>query len=82
MIALEHTSKSLPYYDFNFNFPFCLLVGNEVEGLSEEIISETDAAVEIPMFGLKQSLNVSVAYGIVMYHAVEKLLQNERIKRD
>ena len=82
IIALEHTSKSIPYYEFNFNFPFCLLVGNEVEGLSEEIISEVDGAIEIPMFGLKQSLNVSVAYGIIMYHAVEKLLMSERNQRD
>ena len=40
------------------------------EGLSEELIRNADAAVEIPMYGLKQSLNVSVAYGIVIYHAL------------
>jgi tRNA G18 (ribose-2'-O)-methylase SpoU len=73
LIALEHTSQSSPYFDFQFNFPFCLIVGNEVEGVSESLIEAADAAVEIPMFGLKQSLNVAVAYGIVMYHAVWQL---------
>ncbi len=72
IIALEHTSASIPYYEFEFKFPFCLLLGNEVEGLSAELIQSADAAVEIPMFGLKQSLNVAVAYGIVMYHAMVK----------
>lgn len=74
LIALEHTSDSIPYNEFDFTFPFCLMLGNEVDGLSEELISEADAAVEIPMFGLKQSLNVSVAYGIVIFHALGMLL--------
>jgi len=72
IIALEHTSESIPYNEFEFNYPFCLLLGNEVEGLSPEVTQSADAAVEIPMFGLKQSLNVAVAYGIVMYHALVK----------
>ena len=73
LIALEHTSNSKPYYDFKFDFPFCLIIGNEVEGVSESLIKEADAAIEIPMFGLKQSLNVAVAYGIVMYRALWQL---------
>jgi tRNA G18 (ribose-2'-O)-methylase SpoU len=79
IVALEHTSSSKIYYDFKFNFPFCLLLGNEVDGLSEELIATADTAIEIPMYGLKQSLNVSVAYGIVMYHALEQYL---RVKRN
>lgn len=73
LIALEHTTASIPYHQFDFSFPFCIMLGNEVEGLSEESISQADAAIEIPMFGLKQSLNVTVAYGIVMFHALMKL---------
>jgi tRNA G18 (ribose-2'-O)-methylase SpoU len=70
LIALEHTSDSSTYTDFSFPFPFCLILGNEVEGISDTLIQEADAAIEIPMLGLKQSLNVSVAYGIVMFHAL------------
>ena len=74
IIALEHTTDSLPYDNYEFKFPFCLLLGNEVEGLTDDLVREADVSIEIPMFGLKQSLNVSVAYGIVMYHALGKLL--------
>jgi tRNA G18 (ribose-2'-O)-methylase SpoU len=76
VIALEHTSESVPFDEFKFEFPFCLLLGNEVEGLSEDLLGEADSSIEIPMFGLKQSLNVSVAYGIVMYHALGMLLKS------
>jgi tRNA G18 (ribose-2'-O)-methylase SpoU len=48
------------------------MLGNEVDGLSEEAVSMCDMAVEIPMHGIKQSLNVSVAYGIMVYHLVEE----------
>jgi tRNA G18 (ribose-2'-O)-methylase SpoU len=75
IIALEHTNKSIPYYKFTFNFPFCLMLGNEVEGLSGKLISQADSAIEIPMFGLKQSLNVTVAFGIVMYHVLSGFLK-------
>ncbi|MCK4559946.1 MAG: RNA methyltransferase [Calditrichia bacterium] len=74
IIALEHTSESIPYDKYEFKFPFCLLLGNEVEGLTDELIQEADASIEIPMFGLKQSLNVSVAFGVVMYHALAQFL--------
>jgi tRNA G18 (ribose-2'-O)-methylase SpoU len=76
LVALEHTSNSIPYHEFNYPFPVCLVLGNEVEGVSPELIAEVDAAVEIPQFGLKQSLNVSVAYGVVIYHILTQYLQN------
>ncbi|MFW6365995.1 MAG: TrmH family RNA methyltransferase, partial [Spirochaetota bacterium] len=55
-----------------YNRPVCLLFGNEVEGLSEELCTMADACVLIPMYGMKQSLNVSVAFGIALYHAVNE----------
>jgi tRNA G18 (ribose-2'-O)-methylase SpoU len=79
LIALEHTSNSISYTEFTYKFPFCLMLGNEVDGLSEELISIADAAIEIPMFGLKQSLNVSVAYGVVMFTALGRFLQKADI---
>ena len=77
LIALEHTTKSNMYMACDFEFPICLLVGNEVEGLSEQLIDQADLAIEIPMYGLKQSLNVSVAYGIVVYFALQSFLAKE-----
>ena len=78
LIALEHTSESIPYNQFEYEFPFCLLLGNEVEGLSEKTIEKIDYSVDIPMFGLKQSLNVSVAYGVVIFHVLQLYMQKNK----
>lgn len=74
LIALEHTTASVNFSDVDFKFPFCLMLGNEVEGLSDELVSLSDAQIEIPMLGVKHSLNVSVAYGIVIYHVLNQWL--------
>jgi tRNA G18 (ribose-2'-O)-methylase SpoU len=69
---LEHTSKSQPYFHIaKTDFPLCLVVGNEISGVSKEIIDVADMAIDIPMFGLKQSLNVAVAYGIAIFELVK-----------
>ncbi|MCU7497286.1 MAG: RNA methyltransferase [Ignavibacteria bacterium] len=66
--ALEQTSKSLTYYSLKGNeFPLCLIVGNEISGVSQELIDLCDFSLEIPQFGIKQSLNVAVAYGIAVF---------------
>ncbi len=68
IVALEHTGRSIPYDEARYEFPLCLVLGNEVKGITDELLSLCDMAVDIPMHGLKQSLNVTVAYGIVVYH--------------
>ena len=68
IIALEHTRNSVSYREAAYDFPACIVLGNEVRGITDELLGLCDMAVEIPMFGLKQSLNVSVAYGILAYH--------------
>lgn len=71
---LELTSHSMPYYDLTIaDFPLCIVIGNEITGVSKEVIAAADMAVEIPMFGHKQSLNVAVAYGIVLYDCLRIL---------
>ncbi len=72
IVVVEHTSASIPYTEADYRFPVCLVMGNEVDGVSQEVIAQTDIAVDIPMHGLKQSLNVSVAYGIVLYHILDR----------
>lgn len=68
IFSLELTDESISYDAISRrDFPLCLVVGNEITGVSKEVIEECDRAVEIPMFGIKQSLNVAVAYGIVLY---------------
>jgi tRNA G18 (ribose-2'-O)-methylase SpoU len=68
--ALEHTTTSVAYTTYTYSYPLCIVVGNEVHGVSDDVLAMCDAAIEIPMFGIKHSLNVAVAYGIVVYHAV------------
>lgn len=68
IVLLEQTEKSCFYQDFKPNGPVCIVIGHEVEGVSEELVSLGDAAIEIEMAGLKNSLNVAVAFGIVAYH--------------
>jgi len=66
--ALEHTASSIPYYAIaRESFPICLIVGNELTGISPALLDAADMAVEIPMFGTKQSLNAAVAYGIAVF---------------
>lgn len=66
--ALEQTDKSTPYYHLPADsFPLCLVVGNEITGVSKDIIAKVDFAIHIPMYGMKQSLNVAVAYGIAVF---------------
>ncbi|WP_337872775.1 RNA methyltransferase [Ignavibacterium sp.] len=66
--ALELTENSRAYYELNKNdFPLALVVGNEISGVSQEILDHCDMAIEIPQYGIKQSLNVAVAYGIAVY---------------
>jgi tRNA G18 (ribose-2'-O)-methylase SpoU len=66
--ALEQTSTSKPHYDLNTNdFPLCLIIGNEISGVSQELIDLCDFSIEIPQYGIKQSLNVAVAYGVAVF---------------
>jgi len=76
VVVLEHTADSIRYTDFDWKLPVCLVLGNEVEGVSAGVVEQADFSVEIPMLGMKQSLNVSVAYGILVYHIAMRWLEN------
>ncbi len=66
--ALELTENSKPYSDTSlYNFPLCLVVGNEITGVSQDVLDLCDYSIEIPQYGIKQSLNVAVAYGIAIF---------------
>lgn len=67
IIALELTGKSAPLWEDATDGPVCLVLGHEVLGVSDELLTACDRAVHIPMQGKKSSLNVSVACGIALY---------------
>lgn len=68
-IALEQVSNSIPLnkFDASPDETYALVFGNEVFGVSEEVISEVDHVVEIPQLGTKHSFNISVSIGIVLW---------------
>lgn len=52
------------------DFPLCLVVGNEVSGVSDQAVAEADFAIEIPQFGHKHSLNAAVAFGVAIFGVI------------
>ncbi|HYG00844.1 MAG TPA: TrmH family RNA methyltransferase, partial [Chryseosolibacter sp.] len=66
---IEQTSESIPLNHFSpkIGVKYCLVFGNEVNGVSEEAIPFGDVAIEIPQHGTKHSLNISVCLGIVTW---------------
>jgi len=73
--AAEQTNESIPAQELSFSDgkKVAIIFGNEASGVEEETLNSCDGAVEIPQFGMKHSLNVSVAAGIVMWECVRKL---------
>ena len=73
IVALEKTGRSLDIGQAKFTPPLALIVGNEVDGVPEAILKECDQVVHVPMYGRKESLNVSVAAGIALYVVKSKI---------
>ena len=67
IIALEQTRDSISLQEFDAPKTFAILLGEEVDGIDQSILSKCTAAIEIPMVGKKESFNVSVANGIALY---------------
>ena len=79
LVLIEQTHNSKSIYDMDFQFPICFIVGNEVTGVSEKLSSLADIHVELPMRGIKQSLNVSVATGVIGYEFARCFIQNNQL---
>ncbi len=65
--ALEQTKNSQNIFTYKPKFPLALMLGNEVKGISPRILKYCDKKISIPMYGKKESLNVSVAAGVALY---------------
>lgn len=77
VISVEQADKAIALNNFKVKSTetYALVFGNEVKGVSQEVVSASDSVVEIPQFGTKHSLNISVSAGIVTWHFWEKLHQ-------
>ena len=73
IIAIEQVNTSISLEKFNFDSKekYALIFGNEVKGVQQKVIDKCDFSVEIPQFGTKHSLNISVSAGIVLWEAAK-----------
>lgn len=67
-------STSLPSFVPEKGRKYAVVMGNEVKGVHQEVIDESDGCLEIPQLGVKHSMNVSVTTGIIIYHFARELV--------
>ena len=67
VVGIEQAKDSVDYKKIKINQPSLFVVGNEVDGVEKNILKLCDVVAEIPMMGEKESLNVSVAFGVALF---------------
>ena len=73
--AIEQAERAIMLNNFKVetNTKYALVFGNEVKGVSQDVVNKSDAVIEIPQFGTKHSLNISVSAGVVIWDVFSKL---------
>ena len=72
MAVIETSDRAVDLFDWTPRFPVCIVFGHEVDGVRPELVARCDTHVRIPMLGLKHSLNVATAGGVVIYELLRK----------
>ena len=72
--VVETAPEALTLFEWTPRWPVCLVFGHERSGVSDDLASEFDIVVRIPMLGQKRSLNVATAAGVVLYELVRRRL--------
>lgn len=72
LAAIETSLRAVDLFDWQPCFPVCIVFGHEVEGISAPLLDRCDVHVRIPTLGLKQSINVATAGGVVLYELLRK----------
>lgn len=72
VVAVEQSVSSKDYRKIKYNFPIAFVFGHETTGITAETLDLVDDIIELPMYGINKSLNVMVAAGISLYHALAK----------
>ncbi|MDA9002438.1 RNA methyltransferase [Flavobacteriaceae bacterium] len=75
VLSIEQAEKATMLNEFTpkKNQKYALVFGNEVKGVSQEVVNNSDQVIEIPQYGTKHSLNVSVSCGVVLWDVFSKL---------
>lgn len=81
IILLEQVDGAISYNQFVPQAPVCLIIGNEISGVSEDLLKHCDVSVEIDMAGIKNSLNVAVAFGVMAYQIRSRLKSMETLAK-
>lgn len=76
IVALELTDPLQHYAEVEFKFPTAIVIGHEINGVSDEVMELVDKSISIPMLGLANSLNVATAFGIASYQMLYKYQKN------
>lgn len=76
IIAVEQSSNSISISNLStkVRFPCAIVIGNETEGISKEVMDLSDIIVELPMFGVNKSLNVWGTAAVVAYKIIENII--------
>jgi len=87
LVAAHLSDESTDYRELDYTVPTALVVGTELFGVSEDALAQSDQQVKVPMIGMTQSLNVSVACAIVLYEAMRQreaagLIGSRHLDRD
>jgi tRNA G18 (ribose-2'-O)-methylase SpoU len=73
VLAIEQTEGSILLNEYlHSNTPIAFVFGNEVDGVADEVLQVCDGVIEIPQWGMKHSLNISVAAAVVLWEFVRK----------
>lgn len=75
ILSIEQAENATMLNDFNPepNQKYAIIFGNEVKGVQQQVVSESDTVIEIPQYGSKHSLNISVSAGVVIWDLFNKL---------
>jgi tRNA G18 (ribose-2'-O)-methylase SpoU len=74
--SIEQAENTISLENFEYNNePIALVFGNEVKGVEQKVIDASDGCIEIPQFGTKHSLNVSISYGVVVWHLINQVVK-------
>ena len=75
IVSIEQTENStmLQNFEISRDQKYAIIFGNEVKGIQQEVVSASDICVEIPQFGTKHSLNISVTCGLVLWDLIKKI---------
>ena len=79
-VAVETTPEAIDVFEWTPRFPVLLLFGNEVDGLSAPVLKAADVHVRIPMLGVKESLNVAVAGGVLLFEMLRKFRETAKYR--